>query len=127
MLVDIPGSSQVLDMSVVSYSNESKVETLGVSQKILDEHGAVSEETVIEMAHGLLNISRADIAVSVSGIAGPDGGTEDKPVGLVYICLHDGKNHHIRKLNFGRERNYNRKYACLHALDMIRRYLTECL
>ena len=127
MIVDIPGSSEVLDMSVVSYSNESKAETLGVNEKTLTAHGAVSEQTVMEMARGLLNISRADIAVSVSGLAGPDGGTEDKPVGLVYICLHDGQRHYIRKLNFARDRNYNRQYSCLHALDMIRRYLTGCL
>ena len=127
MIVDIPGSSNVLDMSVVSYSNESKMETLGVSCKTLETHGAVSEQTVKEMAEGMLRMSRAGIAVSVSGVAGPDGGTEEKPVGLVYICLHDGKSHHIRKLNFARERNYNRVYACLHALDMVRRYLTGCL
>jgi nicotinamide-nucleotide amidase len=93
----------------------------------LDTYGAVSEETVIEMAEGLLDISRACITVAISGIAGPDGGSDDKPVGLIYVCLNDGNKHYIRKLNFARERNYNRTYACLHALDMLRRYLTKCL
>lgn len=127
MIIDIPGSSSILDMSVVSYSNESKIQNLGVSSETLEKHGAVSCETVVEMAKGLQNISRADIAISISGIAGPTGGTEEKPIGLVYICLWDGKKSYIRKLNFARERNYNRKYACLHALDMVRRYLTKCL
>jgi nicotinamide-nucleotide amidase len=127
MIVDIPGSSAVLDMSVISYSNESKIETLHVKKETLDTYGAVSEETVIEMAEGLLDISRACITVAISGIAGPDGGSDDKPVGLIYVCLNDGNKHYIRKLNFARERNYNRTYACLHALDMLRRYLTKCL
>ena len=127
MIVDIPGSSQVLDMSVICYSNESKVNSLGVSSETLESYGAVSEHTAKEMAAGLLNKSRADISVSITGIAGPDGGTEEKPVGLVYVCLYDGRKYYMRELRFARERNYNRHYACLHALDMIRRYLTECL
>ncbi len=127
MIVDIPGSSSVLDMSVVSYSNESKMETLNVKKETLDTYGAVSEETVIEMSKGLLDVSRAHISVAISGIAGPDGGNADKPVGLIYVGLNDGNKNYIRKLNFARERNYNRTYACLHALDMLRRYLTECL
>ena len=127
LIIDISGSSKVLDMTVVSYSNESKINNLRVSEETLNAYGAVSREVVFEMAKGIFNISRADISVSISGIAGPSGGTADKPVGLVYICLYDGKNKFIKKLNFTRERNYNRKYACLHALDMIRRYLLKCL
>jgi nicotinamide-nucleotide amidase len=126
-MVDIPGSSSVLDMSVISYSNEAKINNLGVNEKIINIHGAVSQEVAFEMAKGILNISRADIAVSITGIAGPGGGTDTKPVGLVYVCLYDGKKEYIRKLNFVRGRNYNRKYACLHALDMIRLYLLQCL
>lgn len=126
-MVDIPGSSSVLDMSVISYSNEAKINNLGVSEELLNKHGAVSSEVAFEMAKGIINISRADIAVSITGIAGPDGGTDTKPVGLVYICLYDGSKKYIRKLNFVRGRNYNRKFACLHALDMIRMHLLECL
>ncbi len=127
MIIDLPGSSSVLDMSVISYSNESKIAELNVPKDVINEHGAVSSETAAKMAVGLLNKSRADIAVSVTGIAGPDGGTPEKPVGLVYICLYDGKKEYIKKLTFARERNYNRLYSALHALDMIRRYLTDIL
>ncbi len=127
MIVDIPGSSEVLDMTVVSYSNDSKIQTLGVSKETLEKYGAVSRETVVEMAQGILNISKADISVSTTGIAGPGGGTVEKPVGLVYVCLHDGKKQYVRELKFKRERNYNRIYTCLHALDMLRRYLTKRL
>ncbi len=127
MIVDMAGSSNVLDMSIVSYSNESKISQLNVSKDVIEEYGAVSRETAKEMAMGLLNKSRADISVSITGIAGPGGGTEDKPVGLVYVCLYDGRKHYVKKLNFARERNYNRLYAALHALDMIRRYLTDSI
>jgi nicotinamide-nucleotide amidase len=80
-----PGSSALFERGFVTYSNESKVELLGVPTDILREHGAVSARTALAMARGALNNSRADIAVSVTGIAGPDGGTAEKPVGLVYI------------------------------------------
>lgn len=81
----IPGSSDWFERSLVTYSNESKEELLGVSKATLDKYGAVSEETAAEMAMGALNASHADIAVAVTGIAGPDGGTRAKPVGTV--CL----------------------------------------
>lgn len=127
MLIDIPGSSEVMDMSVVCYSNESKNKMLNVKNETLDEYGAVSKQTVYEMAEGMLKLSNADISLAISGIAGPDGGTEAKPVGLIYICLHDGVNTYYRKLNFARDRNYNRHYACLQSLDMIRHYLEKKL
>jgi len=79
------GSSQVFDRGFVTYSNEAKMEMLGVKDDTLIDHGAVSKETAIEMASGALKNSKAHIAVSVTGIAGPGGGTKDKPVGLVYI------------------------------------------
>lgn len=81
----VPGSSEVYEYGFVTYSNEAKQKLLGVSAETLSLFGAVSAETVCEMAEGALNVSGADIAVSVSGIAGPGGGTDDKPVGLVYI------------------------------------------
>ena len=85
VITDIPGSSAWFTGSVVSYSNEAKQSLLGVLENTLNEHGAVSGETVLEMSDGLFAHTDADVAVSVSGIAGPDGGSEDKPVGLVWL------------------------------------------
>jgi len=86
LVTDIPGSSAWLDRGFVTYSNESKQEMLGVSAQTLAHFGAVSEATVREMARGALERSRAGLAVAVSGIAGPGGGTPDKPVGTVWIA-----------------------------------------
>ena len=86
-LTDIAGSSDVVDRGFVTYSNEAKMEMLDVDPATLEKHGAVSEETAIEMAEGALDNSNADITISVTGIAGPTGGTEEKPVGLVYMAV----------------------------------------
>ncbi|HVW56438.1 MAG TPA: CinA family protein [Rhizobiaceae bacterium] len=86
-LTDIAGSSTVVDRGFVTYSNGAKMEMLGVRDETLRTHGAVSEETALEMAAGALRHSRAGIAVSVTGIAGPDGGSAEKPVGLVWFGL----------------------------------------
>ena len=83
-ITDIAGSSQWFDRGFITYSNEAKHEMLGVSEQTLLTHGAVSEASVIEMVYGVLENSGADIALAVSGIAGPSGGTPDKPVGLVW-------------------------------------------
>ena len=85
-LTDVAGSSAVFSYGIVSYSNGAKEQLLGVSNATLSEHGAVSEEVVSEMAEGALALSGANIAVGVSGVAGPDGGTEDKPVGTVWFA-----------------------------------------
>lgn len=86
-LTAVPGMSQCYGFGVVSYANKAKEKLLGVSHSTLEEHGAVSPQTAIEMARGALNLSDADIAVSVTGIAGPGGGTIRKPVGLVYVGI----------------------------------------
>lgn len=85
-LTDVPGSSQWVDSGYVTYSNGAKVRDLGVSQRTLAEHGAVSEATVREMANGALRAAGVEMAIAVSGIAGPDGGTADKPVGTVWFA-----------------------------------------
>jgi nicotinamide-nucleotide amidase len=85
-LTDIPGSSACFGLGVVSYSNDAKASVLGVADSTLETFGAVSETTVREMAEGVLALSGADIAVAVSGIAGPEGGTEEKPVGTVWFA-----------------------------------------
>jgi len=86
IITDLPGSSAWFETSIVCYSNDSKNRLLGVPLSTLDESGAVSGETVLAMTDGLFDHTTADVAVSISGIAGPDGGTEDKPVGLVWLC-----------------------------------------
>lgn len=86
-LTDIPGSSSMVDRGFITYSNDAKIEMLGVSPVTLDAHGAVSRETALEMAAGALARSHAGIALSVTGIAGPDGGSAEKPVGLVWFGL----------------------------------------
>lgn len=85
LITDLSGSSDIFDRGFVTYSNQAKIDMLGVSPVTLDTHGAVSGETAAEMVKGAIKHSQADIAVSVTGIAGPSGGTEDKPVGLVFI------------------------------------------
>lgn len=87
VLTDIPGSSSMVDRGFVTYSNDAKIEMLGVSPVTLDAHGAVSRETALEMATGALARSHAGIALAVTGIAGPDGGSTEKPVGLVWFGL----------------------------------------
>ncbi|MGC4025651.1 MAG: CinA family protein [Mesorhizobium sp.] len=86
-MTDIPGSSSMVDRGFITYSNEAKMEMLGVRSETLDAHGAVSSETALEMASGALAHSRAGIALAVTGIAGPDGGSTEKPVGLVWFGL----------------------------------------
>ena len=125
-LTDIPGVSAIFDRSLVTYSNRAKVEELGVNEETLEQFGAVSEETAREMAEGVRRVSGTDLGVSVTGIAGPDGGTEEKPVGTVYIALATKDGTVCRKLfwNTG-NRQYNRRNAVLNMLDLIR--LTSCM
>ena len=96
-LTDIAGSSAVVDRGYITYSNEAKIEMLGVSARTLEAHGAVSRETALQMSSGALLRSGADLAVAVTGIAGPSGGTPEKPVGLVHLAARDrrGHLHHI--------------------------------
>lgn len=106
VVTDISGSSAVFDRGFVTYSNQAKIDMLGVRPETLAQYGAVSEQTAREMALGALDNSQADIALSVTGIAGPDGGSTDKPVGLVYIGLAiKGGSVEIFKNNFSGNRN----------------------
>ena len=87
-LVNVPGISEVYKTGVVTYANKAKRRLLGVKKSTLQKYGAVSEKTAEEMAKGAAVMFKADVAVAVTGIAGPDGGTAEKPVGLVYIACH---------------------------------------
>lgn len=122
-LTEIPGISAVFDRAIVTYSNRSKVEVLGVKQNTLDQYGAVSEQTAKEMAEGVRKASSTDLGISVTGIAGPDGGTLEKPVGLVYIALAHKNGVTVKKLELWGNRNRIRYVTCLHVFDMLRRYL----
>ncbi|MFA5040357.1 MAG: nicotinamide-nucleotide amidohydrolase family protein [Bdellovibrionales bacterium] len=119
-LTDIPGASSVLERGFVCYSNESKIEVLGVPQETLQQFGAVSSQTAEEMAKGALEFSLADVAVSVTGIAGPDGGTEEKPVGLVYFGLATRKGTvWYYKCTFSGSRDEIREQAVIEALKLV--------
>ncbi|ARD24189.1 MULTISPECIES: CinA family nicotinamide mononucleotide deamidase-related protein [Shewanella] len=123
-LIDFPGSSSYLHHGLVTYSNESKVKVLGVNPQILDDHGAVSIATVEAMARGAREILDSDFALSTSGIAGPDGGTEDKPVGTVAIALatkHVVYSQMVKIPN--RSRQLVRSLSAAIAYDMLRRAL----
>ncbi len=123
-LAEIPGISSVLTESVVTYSNEAKERHLGVKHETLEKHGAVSHQTAKEMARGIKHISGADIGISITGIAGPDGGTQEKPVGLVYIGIATKGKVNIYKLKLiGRERNKIRHAAVMNALNIVRKTL----
>jgi len=96
-LTDIPGASKIFDRGYVTYSDNSKVKELKVSNYIIDNYGAVSQNTAISMSEGALKESEADISLSVTGIAGPDGGTKEKPVGLVFISISNKQSKTIVK------------------------------
>ena len=120
IITDIPGSSAWFTGSVVCYSNESKHSLLGVDENTLKEFGAVSGETVLELSDGLFSHTDADVAVSVSGIAGPDGGSDDKPVGLVWLSWGKrDKSVHANPFNFSGDREEVRKQSIKQALNCL--------
>lgn len=125
-ITDVSGSSSVFECGVVSYANRIKHEILGVKNETLEEFGAVSEQCAREMVEGLLKLSKADIGVSVTGIAGPNSDNTNKPVGLVYIAFSDGKSIVVKKyLNAFEEdiRENNRNKSADEALKLILEYL----
>ena len=121
-ITDVSGSSAVFNCGIVSYSNEIKEKVLNVKNETLVEFGAVSEQTVREMVKGVLDISGADVAVSVSGIAGPNSDNTNKPVGLIYLAVSNGEKTIVKQLNnqfITDIRNSNRISASDEALKMI--------
>lgn len=125
-ITDIPGSSAVFEYGIVSYSNEVKINLLGVKAETIEKYTEVSEQTAAEMAQGVRRLSGADFALSVTGISGPGGGSEDKPVGLAYIGFaHEGGTT-VKELRTGKKENsrdYNRYVAASTALHMLVDYL----
>lgn len=127
LLTSIAGSSGMIDRGFVTYSNEAKSEMLDVPMALIEQHGAVSEQVAREMADGALKNSRANVAVSVTGIAGPGGGTDEKPVGLVHFgCARkELGTHHVRMTYGDMGRNEVRHAAIGTALAMIRQSVSQ--
>ena len=123
LLTNIPGSSEYFLGGIVAYSYQAKADLLGVSWDTLNSKGAVSKETVMEMAMGARNKMKADIVVSVSGIAGPGGGTPDKPVGTTWIGLATVSQVEARHFIWDGDREENKKYSAEAALQFILDYL----
>ena len=124
-MTDVPGASAVFLGGVVGYTNGVKAHVLGVSQDVLDKYGAVSAPTARAMAEGVRHLTGSDLAVSVTGVAGPDKDDRDNEVGTVFIALADGRETVVRRLDLGAGRERVRTMAAHHAFDMIRRYLTD--
>ncbi len=118
-LISYPGISQVFLESVVTYSNEAKQKRLNVKKETLDKYGAVSKETAFEMAKGVVEFANSDIGIISTGIAGPGGGTIDKPVGLVYIAVNIKGNIVVEKHNFKGDRDTVREAAANKALELV--------
>lgn len=124
-LTDVPGSSQWVECGYITYSNAAKMRDLGVAARTLQSHGAVSESVVREMAEGARRVSGAEVAVAVSGIAGPDGGTAEKPVGTVWFALSAQDQEMIcESCRFEGDRDQVRRQAVAYALAMVQRALT---
>lgn len=122
-LTNIPGISQYFERGVVSYSNCSKHELLQVKTDTIRKYGAVSEQTAKEMAQGIRISSGSDIGVSITGIAGPDGGTPEKPVGLVYIGYSDSNTGYVEEHFFNGERIDIKERSVNSAFHLVRRMI----
>ena len=119
IITSYSGASSIYGFGFITYANEAKEKILGVKRETLEKYGAVSEETAREMAQGARRISGSDIALSVTGIAGPGGGTAKKPVGLVYIALADGDETVVKRLNLSGDRDSVRQQTCECVFELI--------
>jgi nicotinamide-nucleotide amidase len=124
-LTDVPGSSRYVDQSVIVYSNEAKTALLGVPAELIAEHGAVSEPVALAMADGIRSRANVDVGIGVTGIAGPGGGTPEKPVGTVAIAAVTADATRSRVFRFFGEREQVKFQASQSALDMVRRMMLE--
>jgi len=124
-LTNTPGSSMCFKESVVTYSNEAKMQLLEVKQETLEQFGAVSEQTANEMLNGIISLSKSEYAISITGIAGPGGGSNEKPVGLVYIGVSFNGNNEVNKFQFLGTRQDVRERTTNVALDSIRRLILK--
>ena len=119
-ITSVSGSSKVFTMGLITYSNQSKINLLKVPKRVIQKYGAVSTQCCLSMTNNLSKISKAEVCVSITGIAGPKGGSKLKPVGLVYIGIKDGKKTLINKYNFkNRGRNFIQKQAVKKTLRLL--------
>ena len=125
LITSIPGSSTYFMGSIVAYANEVKQYVLGVQKNTLEAYGAVSEETVREMVKGALKVMNTDLAVSISGIAGPGGGSPEKPVGTIWMAVGNSTITEVFKLQTGKDRLKNIEYAGNMALNMVRKFVLK--
>ena len=121
--MNVPSASVVYQEGYITYSNGSKMKLVGVKEETLNKYGSVSAETAYEMAVGAAKAAGSDVAVSVTGYAGPDGGGDDKPAGLVYVGCCVGEKVRVEKFQFSGNRNKNRDYAVVRALTILREEL----
>jgi nicotinamide-nucleotide amidase len=124
-LTSVPGSTDVVVGGIVSYADEVKIEQLGVSRALIEEHGAVSAQVAEAMARGARERLGVDVAVSVTGVAGPGGGTEEKPVGLVYFHAETPDGGHGSHFNFPGDRDSIRRRSVVASLHLVRRLLEQ--
>ena len=120
-ITDTSGSSKYFKTGVVTYSDKAKIDLLGISKKKLKKHGAVSKEVALEMANGIKRLSKSDIGMGITGIAGPTGGTKGKPVGLVYVAIATKKGKFVQKCRFTGNRREIKLQSSTTALDLLRR------
>lgn len=126
-ITNVSGSSKYFERGVVTYSNEAKTQLLNVPSETIERHGAVSEQVALLMAEGVRKLARTDYGLSVTGVAGPTGGTPQKPVGLVFIGFAHENDSFAQKFMFGEDRNSNRERAAQAALNLVRLFLTKAV
>lgn len=124
-ITDVPGSSAYFMGGIIAYSNEVKIKELQVKEDTIAEHGAVSEETAREMAINIKRLMNTDLGLAVTGIAGPDGGSKEKPVGLVYVALASNEDVEVYRLNLKGDRKENKWQTTEYALYFTYKYISE--
>jgi nicotinamide-nucleotide amidase len=122
-LTDIPGSSTFFERGIIAYSNRSKIDLLRVPEEVIETFGAVSEQVAVQMAEGVMALGKTDLGLATTGIAGPTGGTEAKPVGTVYVALTDGENIRCRHYSFRWDRKRVKSISSQVALIMLKKFL----
>ncbi len=125
LITDIPGSSRYFDRGVVTYSNQSKSEILGIPESLIQKHGAVSSEVAIAMAQAIRKMAKTTYGIGITGIAGPDGGTSEKPVGTVHLAVDSEGGTQERRLLFPTNREWFKRLAAFAALDLLRKQLLK--